>query len=726
MARMIFHTTDNMFGLTPFKEQVWNPLDFLDTEEPEVAEIDTDYMESIEAEIIPTLKRVGCDETTNVRAKHRTFGFEVGDDRVDVSSSTVTLGRELVIQEKLFKMKTSWKDTYISKTDWNFCEVTSGIPASPYESMDYARKSNDLSHLGYTDAPVLRLIGNVQKSDKSHSSSATGKASMLARRLRTPRKCNRPILMIASWIQDACLNTVKNDEPKYLEGILGGAGCPPLWDNPANSYLYVRAYKNGTYSRVYGTAINEARHVLSEMDSGRPATVVLCARLREKQEYLHATYAHNVLVPPRTEMDAIRDELPVPLYSAAGATAFVQAAERRLLATKRTLTRPQAEVEIMRTNRICSTIFGLDPVKEREHLDRVKRRDQTKRFDHALRANAAVSRLLNRCATGEEVSTLIREGFLNVGTGVLDITKSDVEWLVTGGRGEVYAIQDILRSEDMYVRSEVSLEESMKVPGLTLVTLLEGSKPLIRQTKAKVGLWQVDGTQEEWADNLVGKLLSFREYGIIPGPQELISVLNENREWVSDDSILIESARIATMGKPIGTIALVSADIRLGRHMSKATGFHVVLVHPEIVIRLFYRENWSASEINLTETEQETFLKVLYLEERIPAVQIILYDTGSFSASAMRYAENKTDHGFKTGTMSKISHDFTEVVDGHRFSRDIQVTVSNREPFAVRIISANGSEQKLRIDPFPKSAEGAVTVKSRFKRLTQFTQKFKR
>jgi len=715
-----------MFELTPFKEQAWNPLDFAKSEDEVQTEIDIDYIDAIEELIVPTLKRVRCDEITNLRAKHATIGYEVGDDRVDVSNSSVTLGRELVVQEKLFKMKTSWKDTYISKTDWNFCEVTSGIPSSPCESMDYARKTNDLSHLGYSDAPVLRLIGNVQKSDKSHSSSATGKASMLARRLRTPRKCNRPILMIASWIQDGCLNTVKNDEPKYLEGIVGGAGCPPLWDNPANSYLYVKAYKGGTYSRVYGTAINEARYVLSEMDSGRPATVVLCARLREKQEYLHATYAQNVLVPPRPdEPGELGKALPTPLYKAAGAAAFVQAAERRLLATKRTLTRPQAEVELTRTKRICETIFGLDNVKEKEHLDRLARREKTKQFDHALRANAAVARLLDRCATGDEVGILQREGFLNVGTGVLDINRQDVEWLVRGGRGEIYAIQDILRSEDMFVRTEVSLEESMKVPGLVLVTQMEGEKPLIRVTKAKVGLWKVDGTQEEWADNLIASLLKYREYGINPGPQELIRALNENREWVSDDAILVESARMITHGKPVGTIALVSADIRLGRHISKATGFHVVIVLPEIVIRLFKREAWSASSIQLTEEEEVSFRKILYLEERIPAVETILYDTGSFSASAMRYGENKNDSGHKTGTMFKSDHRYTEVIDGHRTTRDIQVTVSRTEAFAVKIISANGSEQRLRINPFPAAA-GTEPVRTRFRRLTQFVSKMKR
>jgi hypothetical protein len=725
---MIIHTTTNMFELTPFKEQAWNPLDFAKCEEETETEIDTDYIDAIEEQIIPTLKRVRCDEFTNLRAKHATLGFEVGDDRVDISNSSVTLGRELVVQEKLYKMKTSWKDTYISKTDWNFCEVTSGIPASICESIDYARKTGTFTHLGYSDAPVLRLIGNVQKSDKSHSSSATGKASMLARRLMTPRKCNRPILMIASWIQDGCLNTVKNDEPKYLEGIVGGAGCPPLWDNPANSYLYVRAYKGGTYSRIYGTAINEARYVLSEMDSGRPSTVILCARLREKQEYLHATYAQNVLVPPRPDNPGeMGKSLPTPLYKAAGAAAFVQAAERRLLATKRTLTRPQAEVELMRTKRICETIFGLDNVKEKEHLDRLKRREETKQFDFALRANAAVSRLLNRCATGEEVKILQQEGFLNVGTGVLDISKADVEWLVTGGRGEVYAIQDILRSEDMFVRAEVSMEESMKVPGLVLVTQMEGQKPLIRTTKAKVGLWQVDGTQEEWSDNVVAELLQYRDYGIIPGPQELITVLNKNREWVSDDAILVESARIATMGKPIGTIALISTDLRLGRHIAAATGFHVVVVSPEIVIRLFKRETWSASSIELDESERSQFLKILYLEERVPAVQeIILYDTGSFSASAMRYGENKTDSGHKTGTMFKSSHRYTEVIDGHRVTRDNQVTVSRTDAFVVKILAANGSEQRLRINPFPEAAVAAPATRTRFRRLTQFVSKSKR
>lgn len=534
--------------------------------------------------------------------------------------------------------------------------------------------------------------------------------------------------MLACWIQDGCLNTVKNSEPKYLEGIVGGAGCPPLWDNPVNSYLYVRAYKSGSYARVYGTAINEARDAVNQLDAGRPASVILCKRLREKQEYLHATYASSVLIAPKQPLERLQgEELPPPLYVAAGSGAFVQAAERRLLAAKRTITRTQAEVEMARTERICTSILGLTEIKDLERLRRLKRRGMTERFEMALSANAAVQALLKRCANGSEVQTLIGEGFLHVGVGVVDITKEDVFWLCSGGRGEVYTVQDIIPSEDMFVRAEISTEESLKVPGIQLWTRMTGKPPLVRTTQARVGLWQVSTAQEEWSDRVVDRMLRFRELGITPGARELLHVLNEDREWVSDDSILIEYSRSVTVGRPIGTLCLVSADIRLAKHMATATGFHVVAVHPESVIKLIPRTEWSSTSV-LTDAESELLRETIDLRGRVPRIQEIFLDTGSFSSSAMRIEKTLTDQGLPTGSIRKVAFVYEEYTSEGRQSRT-QIKVMERSaPFTVQIVSANGTLQKMQIrrDTAPPAAGPGPTTQSRFKSLTSYVSKRRR
>jgi hypothetical protein len=532
--------------------------------------------------------------------------------------------------------------------------------------------------------------------------------------------------MLASYLQDGCLNTSRSDEPKYLDGTFGGSGCPPLWDNPANTYLYVKAYKGGVYSRVYGTAINECRQAVEYLDGGQPASAPLCERLREKQEYLHITYAHNVMVPPRTLQKDRPSEAsldPQPLYTAAGSQAFVQAAERRLVAAKRLLTRTQAEVEIMRTERIIDTVLGLLTVKEQERLSGLKRREKSEQFEHALRANAAVQKLLERSADGGEVSVLIREGFLHVGTGVKDISLEDVFWLSRGGVGEVYTLHDITRSEDMFIRAEVSAEESMKVPGLTLITRLSsGQPPLVRTTKAKVGLWEVSQATEEWADQCVDELRTIRDSGYTPGPREVLHILSRNREWVSDDSILIELAREYTQGKPVGTLMLISADIKLGRHMAKATGFHVVIIHPESVIKNIPRDQWSAlTEVSLG--DMSGLLRGAYLEGSVPTPQRIFVDTGSLSAFAMKLESVRNAFGQLTGALQKTTLIYSDYTADGRVARYQSVLVNRSEPFRAKIIAANGAERNVTIGRTPMQLQQPGPLRARMPKLTRLFKK---
>jgi hypothetical protein len=182
---------------------------------------------------------------------------------------------------------------------------------------------------------------------------------------------------------------------------------------------------------------------------------------------------------------------------------------------------------------------------------------------------------LAREANGTEVEVLIREGFLNVGTGVLDITRNDVKWIHAGGVGEIYTIDDLLRSEDMFLRSEVSLEESLKVPGIQLMTRMStGMYP--RETIAKVGLWQVSKSEEDWADVIINQLLGYREHDIMPTATDVMHILKQNMEYVNDDAPLLGIAIDATKGKPIGSIALVSTDNKLGKRVAARTGHHVL------------------------------------------------------------------------------------------------------------------------------------------------------
>lgn len=699
-------TTSEYSELSARKPAVWNPLDFAYNLEVESDfDLDEEYFVEIEESASSLMQRLGVDDV-NILPEGGTIGMEVGDDRVSCSSSSRVLLRELVLQEKLFKMVTSWNDTYISKFDWNFCEVTSQIPRSRYELFNFCAKAT-LEQLGFNDVPILRLIGNVQKGDASHSSSATGKASLLARRMTSvKKKKNWASLQLASFLQDGCLNTPKSSEPKYLHGMVGGAGCPPLWGNADNTFLFVKCYKNGTYSRVYGTAIEELEYAVNSMDTGRPASILLSTRLRQKQEYLHITYAHNVLVPGKSELiHPETGETLQPLYKAAGSASFVQGAERRLLSAKRLLTRTQAEVELSRTERITKALYGLESIRSLENMGRSKRLAQSRAYDGALNANAAVSRLLLRHADGSEPTELIREGFLNVGQGVRELTKRQVRWLCDGGKGVAFTIDDINRSEDMYIRSEVSLEESLKVPGIPLNTVLN-SGPYLRETVAKVGLWQVAQREEDWADDFVRQVSDIRSSGRIPGHDDVLSILQNDRWYVNDDLPLLGKVVKSFQGKPPGTVLIVSTDIRLSKLIALRAGQNVLQVHPEVLAKLIRKQDgtWSSDNL-LSEEEEAQFLS--YFRGKLlrygPEPSEIILDSGSMGAYFMKMECATNGHGINTGALAKKFDFVFENVDGKRTVSYREIILDRYQPFKAYFYAKNGTSTTVTIDPDPSS-----------------------
>lgn len=667
---------------------VWNPLDSLTREDGEDDIFDLDFFVETEKEVDVVLQKykIQKQDFSPVEVK----GMEVGDDRVDVSLSTVVLARCIVYQERLLGMKTSWKDTFISNDAFNFCEVTSTVPTTPKNGISSKFIDGSTDNIDYYDVPILRLIGNVQKGDRSHSSSVTGKQGMVARRLLTPRTKMRPILQLASFIQDGCLNTARADEPKYLPSILGGSGCPPLFDNPLNSYLYVLAYKNGTYARVYASAIREAKDCVDSLDTGNPATPILCHRLRQKQEYLHATYAQSVLVPPKGPIQGPLG-VPVPLYTAAGANSFLQGAERRLLATRRVVTRLEAEVETMRSHRINTVLFGTLTVPDQNARERRTRRAAASEYGFAFRANAAVKALLDREASGHEVALLIRDfGFKDTGSGQKVLSKYETLWIVTGGKGLAYTIEDLLPSEDMYLRSEVSLGESMQVPGIPLTPQIGRNYTTI-ETRATIGVWDTSDTLEAWADRFITDMLEYRDLGIMPSSREVLRFLENDREWVSDDSILVELAREKTTGKPRLTILLVSSDLKLGRVITHATGCDVLCVHPEVLV--FQDPGADYSGVVNYDTRVEVLRRCCNLQGIMPNPTETLLDYGSLKHAAQRI-EGKSNFDHVVG-YSKVMHwTGRKTVTGREmFVR--KVKIPNAFDFRGVLMSPNGNVRKL-------------------------------
>jgi hypothetical protein len=592
----------------------------------------------------------------------KVLGREVGDDRVDLSSTPDSLCATLAVQEDVIHMVTSPEDTSIRKRSWNFCEVTSGPLTDPSQGFDHIRKEGDFTNLGFNDSVILRIILDVQKGEgEEHSSTQPGKMGMLGSRLATPRRENRGLWMIASIFQDSMLATHKASEPKYLPPIMGGTGVTALFDNPNNVFLYVLSYKGGTYRRIYATACAEMQSYLYNLERGVQSAPILCPRLREKQEYFWGTYAEKLFVPKLGGVTTA-DEPPPALYEATGGQNRYQNFENRLMRTRHVVTRKQAQVEWAHTRRLQNIFLSLFPkIEQFDQIDKERSRTMRARYDGALSANSALQNLLKREATEADARQLMgSDAFYTLTVGRRDFTRSDAEWVYLNGQGENYSLRDVSLSEDIFVRAEVSVEETFKVGGIPLRPFFSsGSK--LRTTKVKVGLYQINQSMEEWSEDLLERLKSSRDrLGRPLKPHEVGPIFDEDREWVNDDTGLIDQChRLSSGTKSTYRIGLVSADKRLANQMAETCNVTVTRLHPQEFVRLAHLKG-----IEISSKTDPGFLN----EFGELNCDHILVDTGSVSAAAVRLTEecgvlyNRTvlETGWSEGTrFSKVS--LTEV-----------------------------------------------------------------
>jgi hypothetical protein len=230
-------------------------------------------------------------------AHWKMIGREVGDDRADASNSAEQSALALTVQESILGMRTSKEDTGITNDLWNFCEVTTGVPSSKFTMYNYARKTNNFQKLEFVDAPPLRTVIDTTKVDRIHSTSYMGKCSILGSRRRSSNALSSGYLSVANLFQDSCLAVWKGPDPKYLPSILGGCHCSDSYDDPVNTFLFMKAFRGGGYDRLYGTAVEEAREAIRLNENGQPTPCIIAEVLRDDETYNFATFANFVAVP---------------------------------------------------------------------------------------------------------------------------------------------------------------------------------------------------------------------------------------------------------------------------------------------------------------------------------------------------------------------------------------------------------------------------------------------
>ena len=626
------------------KQAAWDPLE--------------GYHETVRGKVLPIpeevkiFKRIG-DEANRIMRRdfikprrgdnHPSRGYEVGDDRVDLSQSPSSLATGLACQEEIFKMKTSPEDTFISPLLYNFCEVTSLIPSGKRGSFGFARKNGDFANLEFVDVAPIRIVLDVTKSDRSHSSTAVGKASMLGIRQNTPKLEHGYHLMVASFMQDSFLRTWKSPDPKYLPRIMGGSGCRPLWSAYQNAYLYVLAYRGGGYERVYASAKAELEAAVRDLDRGVPATAIICAKLRDKQEYLHGTYAEKIFVPRKPTVLTGTTSMPEPIMES-HASAWTSSFEHRLIRARALITERDATVQFEASLRLEELLFGdFQGANEAVEFFSLQKKRGRALFEGALNSNSAFKNLLDRRASPSDVEKLLGDkDFIPVVTGRLRFSKEDARWLSNGGKGNVYTMEDIPLHTNLYIRSEVSSEETLKVGGLTLSPIIENQLSLTT-TVSHIGMYKIGRNQEEWANSL---LEDMKGIGIRPVPfSTLFRIFTRSPEWVNDDSALIGAAIEDSKGLTKGSFVyvLITNDKKLCRRMADSTNVEVVMLQPEDAMRILpVGMTWSSNtRIRPSDLRGKIYIKT----SRIARVYI---DTGAVAASLSRMAIHGNTSGART------------------------------------------------------------------------------
>jgi hypothetical protein len=567
--------------LTVYDLDEWDPLACLEEiEETGQVDLDLDYIYGLGQMTSDILVKYGVNNSHYNSS--RVEGEEVGDDRDDFSNDQRRLAAGIVAQSEVVGMVTSWDDTFLSAELFNFCETTSFVPLHPNQSFDYCRKTGEFEDLGFIDTPPLRIILDVSKGDMSHSSTGVGKATMLGSRMRTPRNEFLQDWHLASYLQDGMLRTSRSSDPKYLPQIMGGSGVRASFSNPLNLYLYTHAYRGGICERIYGSATRELRMSLKSLHEGKSDPPILCQRLRERQEYLHGTYSEKIFIPTKEHMSSFGRQLPAPLIRASEGSNLFASYEHRLERTRHVIRRSDAEREWENTLRIRERLLKrYTTTIESDARQRFEKKRARAEFGCALNANTAFSHLLDRTGSIEDVIQLTQENFSVVNCGATHFTKWDAEWLFLGGKGEQFSIEDLTFSEDLFLRKEVSEDETLRVGSIPLRPLIASNKEI--RTTTTIGLYQIGSGMFEWAANLASRLEQHRNQKKSPlTAEDALLDYAKDPEWVNDDSLIISMCRrdTAHMSKTNCGVILVSADKRLGNQIANSCGIAVYRVDP--------------------------------------------------------------------------------------------------------------------------------------------------
>jgi hypothetical protein len=258
------------------------------------------------------------------------------------------------------------------------------------------------------------------------------------------------------------------------------------------------------------------------------------------------------------------------------------------------------------------------------------------------------------------------ENHITLTSGSPEFSLYDAQWLASGAKYENYSIEDLTITEDLHSRLDVSEEQTFKVGGLVLRPIL-GDRVARVETSIKVGLYEINQSMEQWADDLHDRLLSHRVPGRSLKREEVLTEVMKDPEWVNDDTGLIELCLHSTQAlhQKSARVVLVSMDKRLANQMSNTCNVQVERLHPLPYILRMRAEGKDP----IIDRDQALSLmgKEFPARERSDPIRLILVDTGSVAhilSNLEEYQEGVPESAMKREHVSKGVDE-----NGHRWTK---------------------------------------------------------
>jgi hypothetical protein len=607
-------------------------LDFLEKEIPKV-DIDNTVVCEVKTKMNVELSQLKI----HLPKYHRegVIGFEIGDDRADMSPSPERLALGIAAQEVIFLMKTSRNDTFISRNLYNLCEVTSCIPCSPGQSFDIARKTGDFSFLGFTDYAKLRICTDVSKDQTDHSSSRDGKVSMLSKECTTHND-HRFSFNLAHLLQDSFLETWRTDKPKYLPRYMGGHGASPLFGDWRNTYLYILGFRREKGNLLlYGTILKEIQKHLHNAERGIPSSSPVTNLLKAGSDLKREVNSLSEIFREKSNNKLILEEKGIyPILENALSSRGNQIVIGRLENARVLLTEENAVIRVSSYYKMREALFCTAPVGVSQSMQKDTAMVVRSAYGGAKKASTAFTNLLKGTESPKERGELLSQlGIAAEEVNLHVLNKKDVREICLGIKLDTVDARDLITSNNYYLAEDLPDPANFKVSGIDLL-IQDSEKLRLSTTTTKVGLYQISGKQLDWVHSTVDQLKARRDQLKSPlQPCDATPILLSNLEWVNDDTGLITlSIRFVVEGEcgPSSTICLVSDDVKLAKTISQETRLGVILLRAETMAYFALESGTFDPEKTPSWKEISKVVEDLAPEIREPVK--IFFDTGSIMA----------------------------------------------------------------------------------------------